>query len=66
MFGIGEYIEPERRSPYAKWFGRLNAQAAAKTATPLVQMEQGNFSSVAGVGAGVLERQIDFGPGYRI
>ena len=29
-------------------------------------MEQGNFSNVEGVGAGVYEYKIDFGPGYRI
>jgi putative addiction module killer protein len=29
-------------------------------------MELGNFSNVKGVGAGVLEYRIDFGPGYRI
>lgn len=29
-------------------------------------MEQGNFSNVRGVGAGVHEYRIDFGPGYRI
>ncbi|MCY4136980.1 MAG: hypothetical protein OXF56_01780 [Rhodobacteraceae bacterium] len=28
-------------------------------------MEQGNFSNVKGVGAGILEYRIDFGPGYR-
>jgi len=30
------------------------------------RMELGNFSNVKGVGAGVLEYRIDFGPGYRI
>ena len=29
-------------------------------------MGQGNFSNVKGVGEGILERRIDFGPGYRI
>ena len=29
-------------------------------------MEQGNFSNVKGVGAGVYEYRIDFGPGYRV
>ena len=29
-------------------------------------MESGNLSNVRGVGHGVLERRIDFGPGYRV
>ncbi len=29
-------------------------------------MEPGNFSRAKGVGAGVYEYKIDFGPGYRI
>ena len=29
-------------------------------------MEQGNFSRVTRVGAGVLDCRIDFGPGYRV
>ena len=27
---------------------------------------EGNFSTVKGVGSGVYERKVDFGPGYRI
>jgi putative addiction module killer protein len=63
---IKEYIDVNGRSPYVKWFDGLNAPAAAKVAVALVRMEQGNFSNVVGVGAGVFEYRLDFGPGYRI
>jgi putative addiction module killer protein len=66
MIEIREYVGTEGRSPYGKWFDRLNAQAAAKVATALVRMEQGNLSNAKGIGAGVSEYRIDFGPGYRI
>ena len=66
MIAIREYVDREGRSPYARWFNRLNAQAAAKVTTALVRLGQGNLSGVKGVGAGVFEHRIDFGPGYRI
>ena len=66
MIVVREYVDLDGRSPFARWFSRLDAQAAAKVATALVRLEQGNLSGVKGVGAGVLERRIDFGPGYRI
>ena len=66
MIEIREYIATQGRSPYARWFDGLNARAAAKVATALVRMEQGNLSSAKGVGAGVSEYHIDFGPGYRV
>ena len=40
--------------------------AAVKVATAIYRMEQGNFSNVKGVGAGVYEYRINFGPGYRV
>ena len=66
MIEIREYIDTEGRSPHARWFNRLNAQAAAKVATALVRMEQGNLSNIKGAGAGVFECRIEFGPGYRV
>ena len=63
---IREYIDAKGRSPYARWFNRLNPQAAAKVVTALVRVEHGNLSGVKSVGAGVLEYRIDFGPGYRV
>ncbi|MGH7837640.1 MAG: type II toxin-antitoxin system RelE/ParE family toxin, partial [Candidatus Binataceae bacterium] len=38
----------------------------AKFAAALARMQQGNLSNAKGVGAGVYEYRIDFGPGYRI
>ena len=61
-----EYLDPQGRSPYAKWFDGLNVPAAAKVAAALYRLAEGNFSTVKGVGSGVYERKIDFGPGYRI
>ncbi len=66
MITIKEYIDPTGRNHFVKWFNQLNAPAAAKVATALIRMEQGNFSNTKVIGAGVLEYRIDFGPGYRI
>ncbi len=61
-----EYIDASGRSPYGRWFDRLKAVAAAKVATGVYRLSEGNFSNVKGVGGGVFEFRIDFGPGYRV
>jgi putative addiction module killer protein len=53
-------------TPFAEWFAELDAVASAKIVRTLARMEQGNVSNVKGVGEGVMEYRIDFGPGYRI
>jgi putative addiction module killer protein len=63
---ILEYLDPDGDSPYRDWFESLNAQAAAKVTVALTRVELGNLSIVKGVGAGVQEFRIDFGPGYRV
>jgi putative addiction module killer protein len=66
MVEIREYNDCVGRSPYGTWFEQLNAQAAAKVAVALTRLTLGNFSNVKGVGSGLLECRIDFGPGYRV
>jgi putative addiction module killer protein len=66
MIHAEEYITETGSSPFAEWFEQLNAPAAAKVATAIARMEQGNFSNAKGVGDGVYEYTIDYGPGYRI
>ena len=63
---IEEYLEEDGSSPFAAWFGDLDAIAAAKVVVALARIERGAVSNVKGVGEGVLEYRIDFGPGYRV
>jgi len=59
-------IDERGNGRFATWFEALNPEAAAKVTIALTRLEQGNFSNNKGVGAGVYEYKIDFGPGYRI
>ncbi|HSR07660.1 MAG TPA: type II toxin-antitoxin system RelE/ParE family toxin [Bryobacteraceae bacterium] len=66
MLDVREYVDSAGRSPFTKWLRALNVHAAAKVATALERISDGNLSNVRPVGGGVLEYKIDFGPGYRI
>jgi len=66
VLDVREYLAPDGSSPYAKWFKDLNAPAAAKVAIAITRMAQGNLTNTKGVGGGLQEYRIDFGPGYRI
>ena len=63
---IVEYVDGKGRSPFGEWFNRLPAAAAAKVVVALDRISRGLLGDVKSVGAGVSERRIDFGPGYRI
>ena len=66
MIKIKEYIDQSGKSPFSMWHDRLNSMAAAKVSTALYRLDQGNFSNTKGIGGGILEYKIDFGPGYRV
>ncbi len=63
---IEEYVDVSGCVTFRSWFDALNEQAADRVNRALYKLEQGNYSNVKGVGGGVLEFKIDFGPGYRI
>ena len=63
---IREFLDDRGTSPFAKWFGRLDAQAAAKVSVAFIRIESGNLANTKGVGKGVQEFRIHWGPGYRI
>lgn len=66
MCELRGYVEENGDKRFAQWLEGLDAPAAAKVTIALARMERENFSNVKGVGSGVFEYKIDFGPGYRI
>ena len=66
MLELRYYLASDGGSPFEKWFAGLDPAARAKVTTAIVRLEQGNRSNVKGVGEGVLEYRINFGPGYRV
>ena len=66
MIALQEYLDGDGQSQYRAWFIGLEVASATKVAVALERIAQGNRSSIKGVGEGVSECKIDFGPGYRI
>jgi putative addiction module killer protein len=66
MLELRYYLASDGVSPFEEWFSGLHAPAAAKVAAALARLEQGNLSNAKGVGEGVLEYRMDWGPGYRV
>ena len=66
MIELREYVDPAGRSLFARWFDRPDHLTALRIRTVLARLENGNLASLKGVGGGVLEARLDFGPGYRL
>ncbi len=63
---IVEYLDASGQSPFADWFDGLDVQAARRVTVALTRIRLGNLGVTRGVGGGVSECKIDFGPGYRV
>jgi len=63
---LRDYLDPAGRRPLRRWLDGLDAVARARVTRALVQLSLGSLSEVKSVGGGVLERRLDFGPGYRL
>ena len=66
MINVLLYEQENGRSPFADWFAGLDRQAASKVTIAVERLRLGNFSNSKGVGAGVQEYRINWGPGYRL
>jgi putative component of toxin-antitoxin plasmid stabilization module len=54
-YEVIEYISPDGKNHFAKWFESLASCVAVKIASALHKMRQGNFSNSKALGNGVWE-----------
>ena len=60
------YETEEGRAPFSEWMDRQKAPVYGRVMARLERIELGNPGYHRGVGEGVYELKIDFGPGYRV
>jgi putative addiction module killer protein len=60
------FVAFDGRVPVQVWLDSLDREAQAKISVTLTRLANGNRSHVKGLGSGVAELKVDFGPGYRI
>jgi putative addiction module killer protein len=61
------YVTEDGRAPFSEWLASLRElKARAKIRVRLDRASLGNFGDCHGVGDGVQELRIDYGPGYRV
>ena len=61
------YITEEGREPFTEWLTSIHdVKARAKIKIRLDRVSLGNLGDSHGVGEGVQELRIDYGPGYRV
>jgi len=63
---IRAYIDERGRNRFDRCFQDLDPRSAARVNTALTRLAAGNVSNVKGVGRGVHEYRIDYGPGLRL
>jgi putative addiction module killer protein len=63
---IRSFVAADGRVPFQAWLDSLDRQTQARIAVALTRLSRGNRSHVKGLGGGVAELKLDFGPGYRI
>jgi putative addiction module killer protein len=60
------FVDKFGRVPFQNWVDDLDKRAQAKITVALTRLSRGNRSNVKGLGGGVAELKVDFGPGYRV
>lgn len=64
---VEEYLTTDGRSPFGEWLENLrDRDARVRIRVRLDRLSLGNFGDAKGLGRGLHELRINYGPGYRV
>lgn len=63
---VREYLTADGKNPYREWLSVLDVTPRARIQARVLRFSTGNLGDHKGVGGGVGEARVMFGPGYRI
>ena len=66
MVEIRAFKDSQGREPFKDWLSGLDKTISGRIDEVLDRIKDGNLSNVKGLGGGLLEYRLHFGPGYRI
>ncbi len=67
LYEIRDYVKGSGIVPFRKWLKKLKDKKSVDIISSRIdRMAVGSFGDARGVGGGVFELRIHFGPGYRI
>ena len=65
MIELQQYIDRSGRNLFERWYLKLEDETRARITIALDRLSRGS-AATKGVGGGVLELRLTFGPGYRV
>ena len=66
MIRVLHYVSESGTDYFDAWLRKQSPETRARVQTRIDRVELGNFGDHKGVGGGVFELRIAFGPGYRV
>jgi putative addiction module killer protein len=61
-----EYVDENGHNHYREWFDSVATETATKAAAAVARMAAGSTSGLKGIGPGLAEWRINWGPGIRL
>jgi len=66
MIEVRPYEDQAGNKPFVRWIFEIDGEAGSRIATALGKVAAGNLAILKGIGSGLFEIRVDYGPGYRV